>query len=528
MKKYIIYLMALLPLFTSCDDYLGVEPANGIRTDNFYQTASQVDDALTGLYGTLKPLPKYLFVMSEIRSDNVWVLTDTKQNDYADVATFNANGLLTDGIVKSCWSDYFKVVATANVLLAKIDGVEFSNAQAKTQYIAEARFIRALAYFDLVRFFGRVPLTTTALTTDEAFQLGQSEAVDVYNQVIVPDLQFAVENLADVAFDCQNAVHSERVSKIAAKGLLGKVYLTMAGFPINDSSKKSMATSLFKEVIDYADSNGKFWAQNMDEWNKMWVHENDNKFYIFEVQYISSSGEGNPMVTLSVPSNPGTEWCGNNLVTGTHLYIEKGLQNHYIERDPNTEEYIDQRVGGTMNIRTGKGEDNESYTPIGNTFYVKFFENRLKRAALGYSDMDPDIIDRTYWPQNYPILRLEDIMLLYAECIGNTEEGYAMVNRIRDRAGLEELEGLSADEFQEAVANERRYELAEEGQRWFDLVRQNKYVETMKQMFINDDTSTTGTYAAFASRVTADMYLYPIPQSQIEVRAGLYQQNPGY
>lgn len=119
-------------------------------------------------------------------------------------------------------------------------------------------------------------------------------------------------------------------------------------------------------------------------------------------------------------------------------------------------------------------------------------------------------------------------MLLYAECVGNTEEGYEMVNKIRNRAGLEEIYDLGADEFQKAVANERRYELAEEGHRWFDLVRQNKYVETLKNMFINDDNTVNGTYAAFASRVTADMYLYPIPQSQIEVREGLYQQNPGY
>lgn len=526
--KTIICSVCIVCGLTACNDYLEVEPTNGIRTDNFYQTASQVDDALTGLYGTLKPLPKYLFVMSEIRSDNVWVLTDTKQNDYADVATFNANGLLTDDIVKNCWADYFKVVATANMLLEKIGDVEYTYEESKTQYEAEARFIRAMAYFDLVRFFGRVPLTTKALTTAEAFQLGQSEAVEVYNEVIVPDLQYAVENLAETAFDCQKSLHPERVTNIAAKALLGKVYLTMAGFPLNDTAKKSQAKTLFKEVINYAEANEKYWAPDMDAWNKMWIHENDNQYYIFEIQYITSSGEGNPMVTLSVPSNPGTEWCGNNLVTGTHLYIERGLQNHYIERDPYTDDYMDQRIDGTMNTRTSKGEDNETYTPTGNTFYVKFFENRLKRAALGFSDMDADIIDRTYWPQNYPILRLEDIMLLYAECVGNTEEGYEMVNRIRSRAGLEDLDEMSADEFQEAVANERRYELAEEGHRWFDLVRQNKYVETMKAMFINDDTTVSGTYAAFANRVTADMYLYPIPQSQMEVRAGLYQQNPGY
>ena len=119
-------------------------------------------------------------------------------------------------------------------------------------------------------------------------------------------------------------------------------------------------------------------------------------------------------------------------------------------------------------------------------------------------------------------------MLLYAECVGPTTEGYRMVNRIRTRAGLSSLSGLSEDDFQKAVADERRYELAEEGQRWHDLVRHNTYVETIKAMFENDDTTVDGTYRAFMSRVTADMYLYPIPQSQMEVRSGLYQQNAGY
>ena len=525
--RNILLIIVCWVLVVGCSDYLDVEPTNGIRTDNFYQTPSQADNALTGLYGTLKPVPKYLFAMSEIRSDNVWVLTDTKQNDYADVATFNANGLLTDDIVKNCWADYFKVVAAANMLLAKIENLEMDDA-AKLQYMAEARFIRALAYFDLVRFFGRVPLTTTALTTEEAFQLGQSEAKDVYEKLIVPDLQYAVEQLAETAFDYQNKIHTERVTKVAAKALLGKVYLTMAGFPLNDTSKKSLATALFKEVIDEAEVKGKYWAKDIREWNNMWIHENDNKYFIFEIQYIASSGEGNPMVCLSVPSNPGTQWCGNNLVTGTHLYIEKKLQTHFIEKDAQTKEYLDLRIEGTMNTRNGEGEEGECYTPTGNTFFVKFFENRIKRAKLGYSDMDASIIDRTYWPQNYPILRLEDIMLLYAECVGPTTEGYRMLNMIRERAGLDELEALTEEESRQAVADERRNELAEEGQRWFDLVRHNQYVETIQQMFEDDDTTVDGTYKAFKARVTKDMYLYPIPQSQIEVRQGLYKQNDGY
>ena len=104
-----------------------------------------------------------------------------------------------------------------------------------------------------------------------------------------------------------------------------------------------------------------------------------------------------------------------------------------------------------------------------------------------------------------------------------------MVNRIRRRAGLADIEAsLSEAEFQKAVQDERRYELAEEGVRWFDLIRRNEYVNTIKQMFNDNDDTVNGTYKQYASRVTADMYLYPIPQSQIEVRKGLYTQNKGY
>lgn len=530
MKKtiYLLMMVASTLAVSSCKDYLEVEPTNAIRTGSFYQSESQVDGALVGLYGTLKNLPQYMFSLSEMRSDNVWITADVKQNDYVDICTFNANGLLTDNTIKNAWAAYYTTVASANTLLEKMGEITYSREDTQQQYEAEARFIRAMAYFDLVRFWGNIPAATKALTTDEAFALGQSTDQEIYEQIIVPDMEFAVKNLAETAFDHLGQSHPERVTQIAAKAMLGKIYLTMAGFPLNQTDKKPLAQSLFKEVIDYADANGKFWAADMDEWNRMWIHENDNKYFIFEVQYIAEKNEGNTMVCLTVPSNPGTDWCANNLVTGTHLYIERGLQNHFIERDEESDEYIDKRVYGTMNTRNGQGEDNEAYTPTGNTFYVKFFENKLKRAELGYSDMDANIVDRTYWPQNYPIIRLEDIMLLYAECVGGTTEGYALLNKIRQRAGLEALSGLTDDEFQTAVANERRYELAEEGQRWHDLVRQNSYVQTIQDMFENDDTTVDGTYKKFKQRVTADMYLYPIPQSQIEVRKGLYKQNPGY
>ncbi|MBR1388374.1 MAG: RagB/SusD family nutrient uptake outer membrane protein, partial [Prevotella sp.] len=143
-KVYVLLCTALFTfhysLFTSCSDYLDVEPTNAIRTGSFYSTESQVNDALTGLYGSLKVLPTYMFTMSEMRSDNTWITADVKQNDYVDIATFNANGLLTANMVKNCWADYYTTIASANTLLDKMEDVAFADEDVKNQYRAEARF----------------------------------------------------------------------------------------------------------------------------------------------------------------------------------------------------------------------------------------------------------------------------------------------------------------------------------------------------------------------------------------------------
>ena len=114
-------------LFTACSDYLDVDPTNALMTGTFYKTESQVNFALNGLYGSLKPVAKYQFCLSEMRSDNVWISADTKQNDYVDIAMFNANGLLTDATIRTAWADYYTIVASANTLLEKIDDVEFKD-----------------------------------------------------------------------------------------------------------------------------------------------------------------------------------------------------------------------------------------------------------------------------------------------------------------------------------------------------------------------------------------------------------------
>ena len=527
-----------LLLFASCEDYLNTVSKSALTTDNAYAKAAGVDQDLTGVYGCLKPFAKYYFVMSEFRSDNLFNITEARTREESDCAQFNTTGLLNDAIVSSCWADHYTLIAAANVLLDHIGEAGMSES-VKRQYMAEARFLRGLAYFDMVRFFGRVPVSLHEISPDEAFALGQSEAVDVYNQAIVPDLQYAVENLLETATDYLGNPRSERVTKTAAQALLGKVYLQMAGYPLYQDTKDK-AQSLFAEVLK---NMNKYWKNSMSDWNLMWVHENDNKNFIFEIQYIAEKNQGNPAAPYSRSGNTyADDYCNANLTTGSHVYVERDLQDHFLITSDidngdgtTTTEYIDKRLYGTINTGQTYNEETGQYeggATDQNNFCTKFFEHKIKRKSLGLSDMDAEITDRTFWPQNWPVLRIEDVMLLYAECVGNTTEGYQYLNMIRQRAGLSELKELSADAFQKAVAFERRCELLGEGHRWFDQVRQNTFVEEIRTTFTNyrdkRDASHSSNYTIYANRVTQNSALYPIPMSQIRIREGLYQQNPGY
>ena len=534
----VICYLSLGVALTSCEDFLVTESKSALSTDNAYSAAANIDQDLTGVYGALKPFALYYMAMSEFRSDNLFITTEQRTNEYSDCAQFNGTGLLNDNLISNCWADHYTLISAANVLLDHLGEAGLTEAQ-QTQYEAEARFLRALSYFDLVRFFGRVPISLHEISPAEAFSIPQSEAIDVYNKVIVPDLEYAIDRLQETATDYKGVEHSERVKRIAAQALLGKVYMQMAGYPLYQDTK-AKAQALLAEVLT---KESVYWVPTMDGWNRMWVHENDNKNFIFEIQYTADKGQGNTASPISKTQNTyADDYCNAYLTVGPHVYVERDLQDHFLVSNTvenadgtTTEEYVDQRLVGTIN--TGQAYDEETGQYVGgatdqNNFLVKFCEHKMKRASLGLSDMDAEIVDRTCWPQNWPVLRIEDIMLLYAECVGNTAEGYSYLNKIRKRAGLSELKEMTAENYQAAVAYERRCELLGEGHRWFDQVRQNTFVEEIRTMMANyrdkRDQAHSSNYTIYANRVTQNSALYPIPMSQIRIREGLYQQNPGY
>ena len=514
----ILTLATLLPALTSCEDWLDVSSPSARPTTEFFQSPTQAEQALLGVYNGLLPLPEYILLMSDGRSDDVWTEpADDKQRDYVDISVFNPN-IYTTSTLDNAWNDLYKIVARANLFLEKVEPIEFEpnkdGVDVKTTFMAEARFLRAYAYFELVRYFGRVPISVKSLTQEEAMSIPQSEAEEVYAQVIVPDLRYAVDHLQETAYDSQgNTAEAGRATQTAAKAMLGRVYLTMAGYPLEQTEKKDSAAILLKDVIDYAESTGKYWAQDAEEWKRIWISDNDNKYHIFEIQYVAEKDYGNPIVFLSVP-NVGTDYIGIQM-SGNRITCDTGLAELF-------EEY----PGDTRYEATVDPERN---------YFTKFFEHKIKRAELGFSDIDGQIVDRTYFPINYPLIRLEDVMLMYAEIVGPTPEGIELVNRIRMRAGLPELsaEQQTEEAFAQCVDDERRRELAFEGIRWHDIVRHHTYIESVQAKFMRMAADENGniirpTYLNYVNNVQEGTYIYPIPDTQMKAREGLYQQNEAY
>lgn len=519
MNKYkwlLLMPVCALLLFNSCEDFLDVDVTE-MRTDqSFYKTPEDMNQALNGVYSLMSGVPFYTWYLSDIHSDDIWAV-GTDQLPYQ---TFNGQTTMEHKYLLNAWLQYFKVVANANKFLSKVGPVSYLSEEVKNQQIAEARFLRALAYFDLVRYWGRVPLSTELIDVEKALATKQSEPEDVY-RVIEDDLRFAIANLSDTPLAIDGSVSpAGRPTIQAAKAILGRVLFTQTGFPLNRTEKLAEAKTLFAQVLDYSEANGdKWWAKDADEWGKMWLHENDNKYFIFELQYSNTIEQGNPITIYSTPI-----YYDNSYSRKLGIYMNDYVTTLYRTVDPvSGEETVDNRLKYILD---------PDYT----NYIWKWVECDAKRQLSGLGSYKSNITANTMYPQNYPVIRLEDVMLMYAEISGPGDaRAVEFVNKIRNRAGRDNLYAseLAPDAFLKAIKTERQLEFFGEGLRWHDLVRWGEFETKIKDMFqfyidTTEDETEKANYNVYKSNVMPTSYLYPIPYNQMHVIEGLYRQNDGY
>lgn len=496
MKKYII-LLSIALLCISCD--LNQFPYSEVAEDEYVKDEYSVNNLVMGAYNALQDVMFYEWALTEVRSDNARMrINGSTAAETKLIEQLDQNVVLTaHSWIQNYWDKSYAAIARVNGIFPSLDVVD--DAQKKAQFEGEARFLRAHLYFNLVRLWGPVFIVTKKIGSDEARYMHRSSSEEVY-ELIESDLEAIVEG--ELLPNALSQNDMGRADMKAAKALLAKVYMTHYKF---GEEKYEAAKSLLEDVIEACGNPQTVSA--LVPYADVFDYNNEcNKEIIFAVRYLSGNvGIGCPFSTLFGPLNN-----GGNVVLGSpkhYNYPSDNLANSYAETDCRKDVVMQE---GYYNSTT------DQY--VISRYCNKFMQNDMANEYDAEND--------------WPIIRLGDVLLLYAEVSnelsGPNDAALKYLNMIRERAGvptysLSDLNSKYA--FREAVRNERRLELAMENQRWFDLQRWGQTVNVINNYY-KSEVFYSG-YDYIVNPIAQWQTLLPIPVSVINVNKQI-AQNPGY
>ena len=495
MKKIAtLFLMIVLGL-PACN-FLNEEPDSLITSANYYRTEADAVAATNALYDYLSVGTDFLWdpkfggiyfndfwVFKDLMSDNV--VENLASIEYRNISEFK---MTSENVrIEYYWQDLYKTISAANIVIDKVPAVAMDQ-EKKDHLVSEAKFIRAMMYFEAVRFFGDVPLIIKPVTNLEDAYTGRTPLAEVYDQIIM-DLEDAESDLST-----GYRVGQGRPTPFAASALLARVHLEIGNY---------------QEAADYANhviTNGGYqlWPNYADIFK---INNMNSGEIIFAVNF---SG------TLSQGFKP-NQYHVRLLPSGLDKNGE-GPENAHGWETPSDDLYnsfnpLDQRRAVTfITSFTYSDGSTETFDP----HIAKFWDQVAEPRG---NNTDSDVI----------YIRLADILLVYAEALnelnnGPTAEAYAAINQVRARARfngtveqsiLPDLGGLDYQSFKDAVLDERRLELVMEGSRYHDLVRHGKLIEKV-------------TSSGKPNATPKDFHnLLPIPQRERDLNPNL-TQNTGY
>ncbi|GAA4813309.1 RagB/SusD family nutrient uptake outer membrane protein [Litoribaculum gwangyangense] len=508
--KYILLTLTLTLGFNSCsEDFLDRPPEDSFNVSDFFQTEDQVIASTNALYS----VPWYDF-----NENTIWVFGELSSGNArtwdprnADFVNFAVNG--NNAQISRTWEALFAVVAQANTIINTLPlAVNPSiSRDVVNNALGEARFIRAVAYFYIVRIWGSVPIIEDNASIVLEPRVPRNPVSDIY-RFIKEDLEFAVENCY-AKIRGANYDANARVSSGSAKAMLAKVYLYERNY--------QMAYQLADEVIN----SGEFKLYGGDaadsdpsgSYYDLFVPENDNNpESIFALQWTSSSrySEGNGLQSLLAPSG---------FTGGSDGYSAIGISPDLLAAYENG----DSRFYATFMERGAFYPDlNGGYT-VSDNIDFQGTRHGIKKYVVGaeYAVGRDDGSGLTSTPNNTYILRYAELLLIHAEAAlnggGPISSGNESLNKVRRRAGLNNITNPTLD----AVFQERRIELAFEWEFWYDVVRQDPSVAL--NFLSNTDRGTfnsdTGALQSEFYQATVDDLLFPYPTVETQNNPALLE-----
>jgi hypothetical protein len=478
-KTFIIPLLLALLLGWSCTKELEVEP-HQIYYDNFYQTEADAVSAINATYSLLTNVNQYnsyLWLIQDVGSDDCNAREDLNDPNIHQFDQYSLQS--TNTYLEGIWQGSYLGISRANIVLEKVPDIAMDSVK-KIQILGEARFLRGLFYFNLVRLFGDVPLIIQPISsdlTDEELYVFRTDKSLVYNQII--------EDFTTAAQGCPKAYYQStekgRATKGAALGMLAKVQLTLQNWVQSaEACQQVMNLGVYGLWDDYND-NFKDARRN-------------GKESVFAAQFYSG-----------IPSQ-------NNQIVISGLPYIQGVFNAGVAMMLPTEDLLNSFEEGDFRKEA--------------TFFDHYWYDSFDPHIYKHWDQDTYDADQTaQCGSNFDVMRYSEVLLMYAEAIneinGPTAEAYAAINAVRARARngntevLPDLQGLSQDDFRMAVLHERRVEFVNEGIRWYDLVRTNNLIDYVKRA------------KGDKANPQAFNYVFPIPQRELDNNKNL-TQNPNY
>lgn len=488
MKKIVKYLkfnllfFGIVLLTASCSDsFLNLDPTAAINEEKFYLTEDQVFGGIINLYDGIQGAAtannfinrgvQTEFYLTEMRSDNANAKSNSNADGENEMVQFpNFNIQPENSFVFNYYSSYYNIIFRANKVLENLSVVSDEN---RDKFEAEAKFVRAYAYFNLVRLFGDIPLVTTPIGIDDTEAQFTRISTDKVYELIVNDFEFAVLHL-------ENGGSKNRASKAAAQGLLAKVYLNRKEY-------------LKAQVLTEAIINDNNYSLETDFEDIFYNEDNDE--VIFAIGYISGNQQDAQNFSGSFLNNAGGAANGANYATDN---LVAALDSY----------------GGNRATKTYRID------PIQDDKYqnIKYLPDGQDGGVDGRTFSSGTNL--LYSGNDWIVLRYADILLMHAEAImaNNLDTSAAAAlssfQKVRDRAGLTTP---VATITKEELLLERRVELAFENHRFFDLIRFGKAQDVLAA----HSAANNGGFSA------TDLLL-PIPQQEIGLSLGKLQQNPGY
>jgi starch-binding outer membrane protein, SusD/RagB family len=490
---------------SGCNKFLEEEDPSNLTPGTYYTIPEHATAAIASAYAQTRFMGGGAGIFANnfqmIEATTGTIKTETGQNsDLNNLLGMGFNG--ENVMINNWWNGLYNVVAQTNLILEQVPRINPMDEAMRKRIMGEAYFLRAWSYFYLVRLWGDVPLITASQTTASPdFFPNRASQEEVY-KLIVSDLTTAE------ASGLPMADNSGRASMGAIKSLLAKVYLTMAGAPLNKGNTHyKLSADKAAEVINSRA------FRLFDTYDELHTAGNDNRGeHIFQIQYLAGVAD-NPWQSILLPNFKDISAFGTEV--GSMIPVLQ-FYNAYEATDKRKAD----RSGFFYTTYFDKG--NGALRDLASPYIYKFFDvaghGTAGRPGTGNSSL------------NFPLIRYAEVLLTYAEAQNESvgapnAMAIEALTLVRNRAGLSTPTSFSQAAFREAIWKERWLELSFEGITWFDMVRLKKVFNPVTGAF---DNFVGHKFPDNGATLQEKHLLFPLPTAEMQNNANLKPNNPGY